>query len=116
MTTLTKKRIKASRLPYRQVNESMSILLNRMNDNIRPHSYVLIKHNGGFICTARWLFLLLLIVVFFQVGCERQVSSVKNKQAEEILKESGVKGGFVVHIGCGDGRLTAALCANLTVT
>ncbi len=33
-------------------------------------------------------------------------------QATEILKETGVTGGLVVHIGCGDGRLTAALRAN----
>jgi len=31
------------------------------------------------------------------------------QQAEQILKECGVKGGLVVHLGCGDGRLTAAL-------
>ena len=30
-------------------------------------------------------------------------------QAEEILEQAGVKGGFVVHLGCGDGELTAAL-------
>ncbi|HUT89160.1 MAG TPA: PQQ-binding-like beta-propeller repeat protein [Thermoguttaceae bacterium] len=32
--------------------------------------------------------------------------------ASEILKATGVKGGLVVHLGCGDGRLTAALRAN----
>ena len=31
--------------------------------------------------------------------------------AVEILEASGVKGGLVVHIGCGDGQLTAALRA-----
>ena len=31
--------------------------------------------------------------------------------AHKILDESGVKGGLVVHLGCGDGRLTAALHA-----
>ena len=30
----------------------------------------------------------------------------------ELLRESGVKGGLVVHLGCGDGRLTLALRAN----
>ena len=30
-------------------------------------------------------------------------------QAQDILKATGVKGGFVVHVGCGDGKLTAAL-------
>jgi len=32
--------------------------------------------------------------------------------AEQILDATGIKGGLVVQIGCGDGRLTAALCAN----
>ena len=32
--------------------------------------------------------------------------------AREILSATGVKGGLVVHIGCGTGRLTAALRAN----
>jgi len=31
--------------------------------------------------------------------------------ASDILKASGVKGGLVVHVGCGDGKLTAALRA-----
>ena len=29
--------------------------------------------------------------------------------AEEILERSGIQGGIVVHVGCGDGKLTAAL-------
>ncbi|MFQ6096266.1 MAG: PQQ-binding-like beta-propeller repeat protein [Armatimonadota bacterium] len=33
-------------------------------------------------------------------------------KARAILEATGVKGGLVVHIGCGDGRLTAALRAN----
>ncbi len=32
--------------------------------------------------------------------------------ARQILRETGVRGGLIVHIGCGDGRLTAALRAN----
>ncbi len=32
--------------------------------------------------------------------------------AQEILAASGIKGGVVVHLGCGDGKLTAALHAN----
>ncbi len=40
------------------------------------------------------------------------VSSVFAGEAEDILKASGVQGGLVVHIGCGDGKLTAALHAN----
>ncbi|UCC99884.1 MAG: class I SAM-dependent methyltransferase, partial [Phycisphaerales bacterium] len=33
------------------------------------------------------------------------------QEAGRILQTSGVKGGLIVHIGCGDGRLTAALRA-----
>ncbi|MBW7992110.1 MAG: PQQ-binding-like beta-propeller repeat protein, partial [Planctomycetes bacterium] len=36
----------------------------------------------------------------------------ERQQAESILRECGVKGGLIVHVGCGDGRLTAALRAN----
>ncbi len=34
-----------------------------------------------------------------------------DETAARILEESGVRGGLVVHVGCGDGRLTAALGA-----
>jgi len=33
-------------------------------------------------------------------------------QARQILEATGVKGGLVVHVGCGDGNLTAALRVN----
>jgi outer membrane protein assembly factor BamB len=33
-------------------------------------------------------------------------------QAKQILDTTGVKGGLIVHIGCGSGRLTSALRAN----
>jgi SAM-dependent methyltransferase len=56
--------------------------------------------------------LLLVLAVICQIGCERQASSSKSREAEYILSDSGVKGGFIVHISCGGGRLTAALCAN----
>ena len=36
-------------------------------------------------------------------------NTVVRKQAEAILAVTGIKGGLVVHLGCGDGRLTAAL-------
>jgi len=35
-----------------------------------------------------------------------------NPTAREILDATGVRGGLVVHVGCGDGKLTAALRAN----
>ncbi len=40
-----------------------------------------------------------------------RASAWAEQSAEEILKASGIKGGVVVHVGCGDGKLTAALRA-----
>jgi outer membrane protein assembly factor BamB len=34
------------------------------------------------------------------------------RQAKEILNATGVEGGLIVHVGCGDGKLTAALRVN----
>jgi outer membrane protein assembly factor BamB len=42
---------------------------------------------------------------------EAQPLSAK-RLAEKILNECDIKGGLIVHIGCGDGKLTAALRAN----
>jgi len=39
-------------------------------------------------------------------------AGAEHEQARQILNASGVKGGLIVHIGCGDGKLTAALRAN----
>ncbi|MEK6236261.1 MAG: PQQ-binding-like beta-propeller repeat protein, partial [Planctomycetales bacterium] len=36
-------------------------------------------------------------------------SSLAEQQDARILKETGVQGGLIVHLGCGDGELTAAL-------
>jgi len=38
--------------------------------------------------------------------------TAQEQQAKNILDASGVKGGLIVHIGCGDGKLTAALRTN----
>jgi len=39
------------------------------------------------------------------------LSGSEAQQAHRILQQTGVQGGLVVHLGCGDGRLTAALRA-----
>ncbi|MHC4702629.1 MAG: class I SAM-dependent methyltransferase, partial [Planctomycetota bacterium] len=47
--------------------------------------------------------------------CLLAVASIcpaQQRRAERILAETGVKGGLVVHLGCGNGKLTAALRAN----
>jgi len=64
----------------------------------------------------RWLpamvVLGLVLMVAYRVGNAQRGASAETEQARQILEASGVKGGLIVHVGCGDGRLTAALCAN----
>jgi outer membrane protein assembly factor BamB len=45
------------------------------------------------------------------VGGDEPKAADATGQAAEILKAAGVRGGLVVHLGCGDGKLTAALRA-----
>ncbi len=40
------------------------------------------------------------------------LTTVQAEDARQILSATGVQGGLVVHLGCGDGRLTAALRAD----
>ena len=41
-----------------------------------------------------------------------RLGAAAEPSAKDILEATGVKGGLVVHLGCGDGRLTAALHAS----
>ena len=41
-----------------------------------------------------------------------QASSPEAAQAQQVLEATGIKGGLIVHLGCGDGTLTAALHAS----
>ena len=50
-------------------------------------------------------------VVAVTCGATAAVQAAAENEASRILDAAGVKGGLVVHIGCGDGRLTAALRA-----
>ncbi len=56
------------------------------------------------------------LVVFLSIsGCSRNEPETRadgTTAAAAILEQSGVKGGFVVHVNCGDGDLTLALKKN----
>ena len=43
-------------------------------------------------------------MIFGMIGCANR--------GQDILETTGIKGGLIVHVGCGDGRLTASLFAN----
>ncbi len=54
-----------------------------------------------------------LVLALVHTGCGVEGSSVSvSEHASQILKATGVKGGLIVHLGCGGGELTAALRAN----
>ena len=56
----------------------------------------------------RALLAVVLGLAFFAATAEADPA---DDQAEAILQAAGVRGGLVVHLGCGEGRLTAALGA-----
>ena len=51
-------------------------------------------------------------VVLAAAARAAQVGAAEAAKAREILDAAGVKGGLVVHIGCQEGKLTAALRAS----
>ncbi len=52
------------------------------------------------------------IVIFVLAPMYLGTPCLAGADAIQILETTGVKGGLIVHVGCGDGKLTAALCAN----
>jgi len=57
----------------------------------------------------RWLTAAAMMLVFAGAAVAQEDAAAT---ARRILTETGVQGGLVVHVDCGDGRLTAALRAH----
>ena len=53
-----------------------------------------------------------LLVISCMLSVAKVYQTGQEQGANQILEATGVKGGLIVHIGCGDGKLTAALRAN----
>jgi len=66
------------------------------------------KHTRLVLCVAPLLFGLACVSA---TAAEYPNMAPARDQAREILDATGVTGGLVVHLGCGDGKLTAALRA-----
>jgi len=53
------------------------------------------------------------LIIFLWISCRLSAATGQpsgyDQKAREILDAANVKGGLIVHVGCGDGRLTAAL-------
>jgi outer membrane protein assembly factor BamB len=54
---------------------------------------------------------ILILAATFSTGVAADQPPTTEQQADQILKATGVTGGLIVHLGCGDGKLTAALHA-----
>ncbi len=63
----------------------------------------------GLLCVAGLLGLSLSTAA---IGAGVPDPSADHRLAQEILQAAGIRGGLVVHLGCGDGTLTAALSAS----
>ncbi len=66
------------------------------------------------IRTGLWQAVILagVVAIATEANAQQSGSRSETKQARQILEATGVKGGLLVHVGCGDGRLTAALRAS----
>jgi len=52
---------------------------------------------------SKWLNLFMLFCLFLIIAV-----GICAKSDRDIIQQSGVKGGLVVHLGCGDGKITTA--------
>jgi len=58
--------------------------------------------------------LIIVLWISFRLSGATGQPSGYDQKAKEILDAANVEGGLIVHIGCGDGRLTAAAIAALS--
>jgi len=69
------------------------------------------KRRNRIFITCACLFAL--VFIFLPLSATNRAQQTESERhAKHILDATGVKGGLIVHIGCGDGRLTAALHVN----
>ncbi|MFP6767546.1 MAG: hypothetical protein VB859_05195, partial [Planctomycetaceae bacterium] len=61
---------------------------------------------------SRLLVLLSIAVLGFSAAFPQPVPAAAPDQAARLLEQSGIQGGLIVHLGCQDGTLTAALRIN----
>jgi len=55
---------------------------------------------------------IIILAIHFLASTGHAIAQKPETVAERIVQTTGVKGGFVVHLGCGDGQLTTALRIN----
>ncbi|MBC8872583.1 MAG: PQQ-binding-like beta-propeller repeat protein [Planctomycetes bacterium] len=67
---------------------------------------------GRTLIIKSWMLLGFLISAVSTCASTLTAAETTTRQAEEILVATGVEGGLVAHVGCGNGELTAALRTN----
>ena len=70
------------------------------------------RQGHGLLRTAFLSILGAFVLAVFAGGANGTAQDSGSIRAREILRRTGVQGGLIVHLGCGDGRLTAELRAN----
>uniref|UniRef100_A0A7C4LPQ7 Methyltransferase domain-containing protein n=1 Tax=Schlesneria paludicola TaxID=360056 RepID=A0A7C4LPQ7_9PLAN len=75
----------------------------------RPQDPLAASSESANMYLSRWQRLIVASALCFPAAV---LPAAPREEAARILQETGVGGGFVVHVGCGDGALTAALRAN----
>ncbi len=55
---------------------------------------------------------MLALAIALHIAAMTSYGSPEEDLAQQIIEASGVEGGLIVHVNCGDGTLTAALRAN----
>ena len=66
---------------------------------------------AGSFLLLRFFSIALFVLVADRCGAEAAGRPADPDTARQILEATGVRGGLIVHLGCGDGKLTAALAA-----
>jgi len=69
------------------------------------------RQGDGLLRTAFFSILVVFTLIAFTGSTEAAAQGSGTIGAREILRSAGVQGGLIVHLGCGDGKLTAALRA-----
>ena len=71
----------------------------------------IVQFEGEALMRTKFWLLTIIAFVLCTVGAEQALTAQGDydRQAKQILDATAFRGGIIVHLGCGDGKLTAAL-------
>ena len=68
-------------------------------------------HAGAYLCAGLVSTVITLVSAEILDAAHVPEQNAERTLARQILEATGVRGGLIAHLGCGDGRLTSALGA-----